>query len=64
MLKTQRHNKDAMPRKAKSHVSLTIDSGLLEWIDQNIKEFTFQSRSNAIEQAVFRLKKEMEKQKE
>jgi len=53
-----------MPRKTKQHISLTIDSGLLEWIDKQIGEFTFQSRSHAIEQAVHKLKKDMEKAKE
>ena len=53
-----------MPRKSKKHISLTIDSGLLEWIDKQIGDFIFQSRSHAIEQAVYKLKKEMEKEKE
>ncbi|MCW4023741.1 MAG: ribbon-helix-helix domain-containing protein [Candidatus Bathyarchaeota archaeon] len=48
-----------MPRKAKKKISLSIDSGLLEWIDQNVSNFTFQNRSHAIEQAVCRMKKEM-----
>ena len=53
-----------MPRKTKTKVSLTIDSGLIEWIDLQIKDFAFQSRSHAIEQAVHKLKKDMEKVKE
>jgi metal-responsive CopG/Arc/MetJ family transcriptional regulator len=64
MLKNCTHQKEHMPRKTKQHVSLTIDSGLLEWIDKQIGEFTFQSRSHAIEQAVHKLKKDMEKAKE
>jgi len=53
-----------MPRKTKIKVSLTIDSGLMEWIDKQVEEFVFQSRSHAMEQAVYKLKKEMEKEKE
>ena len=51
-----------MPRKAKRKVSITVDKGLLEWIDRKIEEFTFQSRSHAIEQAIYKLKKEIEKE--
>ena len=54
----------SMPRKTKTHISLTIDSGLLEWIDKQVGEFVFQSRSHGIEQAVYKLKKEMDKGKE
>jgi metal-responsive CopG/Arc/MetJ family transcriptional regulator len=49
-----------MPRKTKRKVSSSVDSGLLEWVDQNVANFTFQSRSHAIEQALYRMKKEME----
>jgi len=52
-----------MSRKTKTKVSLTIDSGLLQWIDSQVTKFAFQSRSHAFEQAVNRLKKEMEKEK-
>jgi metal-responsive CopG/Arc/MetJ family transcriptional regulator len=48
-----------MPRKAKKKISLSIDSGLLDWVDQNVANFTFQNRSHAIEQAIYRMKKEM-----
>jgi Arc/MetJ-type ribon-helix-helix transcriptional regulator len=51
-----------MPRQAKKKVSLSIDSGLLEWVDQKVACFTFQNRSHAVEQAIYRMKKEMEKQ--
>jgi len=64
MLKKKENNNTTMPRKAKTKVSLTIDSGLMEWIDKQIGDFVFQSRSHAIEQAVYKLKKEMEKEKE
>jgi len=50
-----------MARKTKKKVSLSVDSGLLEWVDQNVANFNFQSRSHAIEQALYRMKKEMEK---
>lgn len=53
-----------MPRKSKTHISLTIDSGLMEWIDKQVSDFTFQSRSHAMEQAIYKLKKDMEKAKE
>jgi len=48
-----------MPRKTKKKVSLSIDSGLLEWVDQNVANFNFQNRSHAVEQAIYRMKKEM-----
>jgi len=51
-----------MPRTSKKKVSLSIDSGLLEWIDQNVANFTFQNRSHAIEQAIYKMKKEMNHQ--
>jgi metal-responsive CopG/Arc/MetJ family transcriptional regulator len=53
-----------MSRKTKTKVSLTIDCGLLSWLDQQIKNFKFQSRSHAVEQAIYQLKQEAEKQKE
>ena len=58
MLKNHKRQKEPMPRKTKQHISLTIDAGLLEWIDAKIADFTFQSRSHAFEQAINRLKKE------
>jgi metal-responsive CopG/Arc/MetJ family transcriptional regulator len=64
MLKNRTHPKELMPRKTKQHISLTIDAGLLEWIDSQISDFTFQSRSHCVEQAVHKLKKDMEKAKE
>jgi hypothetical protein len=53
-------NKDSMPREKKVKISVTIDKGLLEWIDMNVEEFVFQSRSHAIEQSVHQLKKARE----
>jgi Arc/MetJ-type ribon-helix-helix transcriptional regulator len=58
--KNRNNIKQPMPRKTKTKVSLTIDSGLIEWIDKQIEEFVFQSRSHAVEQAIFKLKKDME----
>jgi Arc/MetJ-type ribon-helix-helix transcriptional regulator len=49
-----------MTRKSKTKISVTIDTGLLAWLDTEIAKFTFQSRSHAIEQEVYKLKKEME----
>ena len=60
MLKKEENTNKAMPRKTKIKVSLTIDSGLMEWIDKQVEEFVFQSRSHAVEQAIFKLKKESE----
>jgi hypothetical protein len=53
-------NPDTMPRKRKVKISISIDTGLLEWIDKKKEEFVFQSRSHAVEQAVFELKKARE----
>jgi len=64
MFKKEENTTKAMPRKTKIKVSLTIDSGLMEWIDKQVEEFVFQSRSHAMEQAVYKLKKETEKEKE
>ena len=64
MLKKKENTTKAMPRKTKIKVSLTIDSGLMEWIDKQVEEFVFQSRSHAMEQAVYKLKKETEREKE
>jgi metal-responsive CopG/Arc/MetJ family transcriptional regulator len=52
------HQSKPMPRKTKKKVSLSIDSGLLDWVDQNVANFTFQNRSHAVEQAIYRMKKE------
>jgi len=60
MFKKEENTTKAMPRKTKIKVSLTIDSGLMEWIDEQVEEFVFQSRSHAVEQAIFKLKKESE----
>jgi len=63
MFKSEYNEINSMPRKGKRKVSLTIDEGLLDWIDKEIEKFTFQSRSHAVEQAVFRLKEKAEKEK-
>jgi len=64
MLNNHESNTNSMPRKPKKKISLSIDSGLLEWLDREIENFTFQSRSHAVEQAIFKLKKLMEEKKE
>lgn len=64
MLKNSTNRKDNMPRKVKVKVSLTMDSGLIDWIDKQVEEFNFQSRSHAVEQAVYKLKKETEKRRD
>jgi Arc/MetJ-type ribon-helix-helix transcriptional regulator len=50
-------------RAKKKKISVTLDTSLVEWLDQEAKDFTFQSRSDGIEKAVVKLKAEMEKQK-
>jgi metal-responsive CopG/Arc/MetJ family transcriptional regulator len=64
MLKNNTTNQRSMPRKKKGHLSATIDAGLLEWVDEQIKNFTFQSRSHALEHALFQLKKNMTEKKQ
>ena len=51
-------------RLKKEKISITIDSGLLEFIDKKVNDFTFQNRSDGIEKAVVKLKAEMETEKQ
>ena len=43
---------------------ISISKELLDWIDKKIADLTFGSRSHAIERALTKLKKEMEKKNE
>jgi metal-responsive CopG/Arc/MetJ family transcriptional regulator len=43
-------------RSKKVKISVSIDSGLVDWIDKNVDDFTFQNRSDALEKAVYKLK--------
>jgi len=38
-----------MPSGNKESISVTIDSELLEWVDEQIEEHRFASRSHAVE---------------
>jgi metal-responsive CopG/Arc/MetJ family transcriptional regulator len=48
-------------RSKKIKISVSLDSGLVEWIDKKVSDFTFQNRSDGLEKAVYRLKTETEK---
>ena len=50
-------------RAKKRKISVTLDANLIEWIDQQTKNYTFQNRSDGIEKGVLTLKKEIDKQK-
>jgi hypothetical protein len=50
-------------RAKKRKISATIDTNLIEWLDQQTKNYTFQSRSDGLEKGVLALKKEIDKQK-
>jgi metal-responsive CopG/Arc/MetJ family transcriptional regulator len=50
-------------RASKKKVSVTLDTSLVEWLDKETSNFTFQSRSAGIEKAVVKLKAEMGTQK-
>jgi len=46
--------------RKKPAITITLSQELLDWIETKIKDKTFADRSHAIEQAVFKLKKEYE----
>ena len=39
----------------KDKITITVNKELLVWVDKNIKEYKFSSRSHAIEYSLFRL---------
>ena len=43
-------------RSKKVKISVSLDAGLVEWIDKKIDDFTFQNRSDALEKSVYKLK--------
>jgi Arc/MetJ-type ribon-helix-helix transcriptional regulator len=47
-----------MPSEDKESISVTIDSVLLKWIDEQIEEHRFASRSHAIEYCVSSVKED------
>jgi Arc/MetJ-type ribon-helix-helix transcriptional regulator len=49
-------------RAKKVKISISLDSGLVDWIDKEVDKFTFQNRSDGLEKAVVKLKAELEKQ--
>lgn len=48
-------------RASKKKISVSIDQGLVEWIDKRVEDFTFQSRSDGLEKGILLLQKENEK---
>ncbi len=47
-------------RSKKLKISVSLDSGLVDWIDKKVDDFTFQNRSDGLEKAVHKLKTESE----
>ncbi|MGD6852957.1 MAG: ribbon-helix-helix domain-containing protein [Candidatus Bathyarchaeia archaeon] len=48
-------------RSKKTKISISLDEGLVDWIDKKVDDFTFQNRSDGLEKAVYKLKTETEK---
>jgi metal-responsive CopG/Arc/MetJ family transcriptional regulator len=48
-------------RSKKIKISVSLDSGLVNWIDKKVDDFTFQNRSDGLEKAVHKLKTDEEK---
>lgn len=48
-------------RSKKIKISVSLDAGLIDWIDKKVDDFTFQNRSDGLEKAVHRYKIEEEK---
>jgi metal-responsive CopG/Arc/MetJ family transcriptional regulator len=48
-------------RSKKIKISVSLDAGLVGWIDKKVDDFTFQNRSDGLEKAVCKLKAEDEK---
>jgi metal-responsive CopG/Arc/MetJ family transcriptional regulator len=53
MLNSDETKQNSMPRKHKEKISLTIDQGLLEWIDRQVENRTFKDRSHAVEKLIY-----------
>lgn len=45
-----------VPKGKKGKVTVTVDRGLLEWIDKEVETFRFRNRSHAFEYALAQLK--------
>jgi metal-responsive CopG/Arc/MetJ family transcriptional regulator len=48
-------------RSKKIKISVSLDEGLIDWIDKKVDDFTFQNRSDGLEKAVHKYKSEDEK---
>ncbi len=48
-------------RSKKIKISVSLDSTLVDWVDQKVDDFTFQNRSDGLEKAIYKLKTEQEK---
>jgi metal-responsive CopG/Arc/MetJ family transcriptional regulator len=47
-------------RSRKRKISVSLDAGLVDWIDKKVDDFTFQNRSDGLEKAIYKLKTEYE----
>jgi metal-responsive CopG/Arc/MetJ family transcriptional regulator len=47
-------------RSKKIKISVSLDAGLVDWIDKKVDDFTFQNRSDGLEKAIFKLKTDHE----
>jgi|GEM_PF-3078832 metal-responsive CopG/Arc/MetJ family transcriptional regulator len=45
-------------RSKKIKISVSLDAGLVDWIDKKVDDFTFQNRSDGLEKAIYKLKTE------
>ena len=43
-------------RSKKLKISVSLDAGLVDWIDKKVDDFTFQNRSDGLEKAIYKLK--------
>jgi metal-responsive CopG/Arc/MetJ family transcriptional regulator len=48
-------------RSKKIKISVSLDEGLIEWVDKKVDDFTFQNRSDGLEKAVYKYKTDTEK---
>ncbi len=48
-------------RSRKVKISVSLDAGLVDWVDKKVDDFTFQNRSDGLEKALYKLKSETEK---
>ncbi len=48
-------------RSKKIKISVSLDAGLVDWIDKKVDDFTFQNRSDGLEKAIYKLKTDQER---